>query len=72
MRLEDILKSAARIDALRAEAEKIAFNAKAADRKARDDMDAAYVESIRELGRKIGQEKEYNKRAARILKERGY
>lgn len=37
-----------------------------------DEQVASWVKSLRELGRKIGQEKEYEKRIQKYLKERGY
>lgn len=37
-----------------------------------DEQIASQVASMRKLGRKIGQEKEYEKRIARLLRERGY
>ncbi|MER7127324.1 hypothetical protein [Micrococcus luteus] len=70
--IKRIRESQKKIDEAHTKCEKIAFNARAADRKARDDMDASLVQSLRELGREIGQEKEYDKRIRKILKERGY
>lgn len=61
-----------KIEAALAAADHIIFITQAADRKARDDMHATQVESLLRLGRELGQEKEYNKRVAKLLKELGY
>lgn len=37
-----------------------------------DEQVASQVKSLRDLGRKIGQEREYEKRIRKYLKDRGY
>lgn len=54
------------------EIKRINFYAQCQGRKMHDDWDAYMVQTLRELGRKIGQPKVYEKRIRKYLKERGY
>ena len=46
--------------------------AQAQGRKMHDDWDAYMVESLRDLGKRTGQQRHYAKRIDKYLKERGY
>jgi hypothetical protein len=52
--------------------DEVNFAAQVAGRKHHDDWDAYMVESLRALGREIGQEREYERRAQQYLARNGY
>ena len=68
----DFEESKKNIEKINAEIEHGNFVARARGRQHRDNADAAYVTSVRETGKAVGQPKVYEKRIKRILKERGY